>query len=373
MRNGKRLLAGILATMTVFTSIPVQAVDISIPSTLNADQVTYNTNFNITVKAQEYTDDTFTTVADSGGGVDVAPLLYSTNKTYTCHSGDDAKANFDVDISDLMNQLQSYTANGTYKLGTTRVEPAYVDGVNYYDNSGVVLNGSSLNITNLSGYDDAYNTNSQNYTDYKGNLKVTVTIPYCLTDKAVDPNFKGTYNHGYINSVFHTYDLGIYNKYSQTFTMPTVNVKDNPTKIPLLLIEAGETPDSVKQELVWLETNYIGTGHLGYKTIDSGVDVDNTRFLDDFDTNPNPYIEREYTCDSRDLETLRKFNASVKKIDQCNNTNATGDFSDPLVLKVTGSDPVTIDGQGSDETLYTKYNVKIKATTLACAYYYGWE
>ena len=57
MRNGKRLLAGILATMTVFTSIPVQAVDISVPSTLNADQVTYNTNFNITVIAQEYTDE----------------------------------------------------------------------------------------------------------------------------------------------------------------------------------------------------------------------------------------------------------------------------------------------------------------------------
>lgn len=371
MRNGKRLLAGILATMTVFTSIPVQAVDISVPSTLNADQVTYNTNFNITVIAQEYTDDTFTTVASNGAGGDVAPLLYSTNKTYTCHSGDDAKANFDVDISDLMNQLQSYTANGTYKLGITRVEPAYVNGVNYYDGSGVVLNGSSLSITNLSGYDDAYNTNSQNYTDYKGNLKVTVTIPYCLTDKAVDPNFKGTYNHGYINSVFHTYDLGIYNKYSQTFTMPTVNVKDNPTKIPLLLIEAGETPDSVKQELVWLETNYIGTSHLGYKTIDSGVDVDDTRFLDDFDTNPNPYIEREYTCDSRDLETLRKFNASVKNIDQCNNTNATGDFSEPLVLKVIGSDPVTIDGQYDNETLYTKYNVKIKATTQEA--YHSWD
>ena len=370
MRNGKRLLAGILATMTVFTSIPVQAVDISVPSTLNADQVTYNTNFNITVIAQEYTDDTFTTVASNGAGGDVAPLLYSTNKTYTCHSGDDAKANFDVDISDLMNQLQNYTANGTYKLGTTRVEPAYVNGINYYDGSGVVLNGSSISITNLSGYDDAYNTNSQKYTDYKGNLQVTITIPYCLTDKAVDPNFKGTYNHGYVNSVFHTYGLGIYNKYQQTFTMPTVNVKDNPTKVPLLLIEAGETPDSVKQELVWLETNYIGTSHLGYKTIDSGVDIDNTRFLDDFDTNPNPYIEREYTCDSRDLETLRKFNASVKKIDQCNNTNATGDFSEPLVLKVTGSDPVTIDGQYDNETLYTKYNVKIKATTQEA--YHSW-
>lgn len=370
MRNGKRLLAGILATMTVFTSIPVQAVDISVPSTLNADQVTYNTNFNITVIAQEYTDDTFTTVASNGAGGDVAPLLYSTNKTYTCHSGDDAKANFDVDISDLMNQLQNYTANGTYKLGTTRVEPAYVNGVNYYDGSGVVLNGSSLSITNLSGYDDDYNTNSQKYTDYKGNLQVIITIPYCLTDKAVDPNFKGTYNHGYVSSVFHSYDLGIYNKYAQTFTMPTVNTKDNPTKVPLLLIEAGETPDSVKQELVWLETNYIGTSHLGYKTIDSGVDVDDTRFLDDFDTNPNPYIEREYTCDSRDLETLRKFNASVKNIDQCNNTNATGDFSDPLVLKVTGSDPVTIDGQYDNETLYTKYNVKIKATTQEA--YHSW-
>lgn len=377
MRNGKRLLAGILATMTVFTSIPVQAEDISVPSTLNADQATYSTNFSITVKAQEYTDDTFTTVASNGAGGDVAPLYYSTNKNHTCHLGDDAKVNFDVDISDLMNQLQSYTANGTYKLGTTKIEPSYTLDetghltIDIYKNSGVALDGSSLNITNLPEYDDVYYTDVQKYTDFQGSLGVTITIPFCLTNRAVDPNYKGTYNHGYVGSVFHPYGLGVYNRYSHTFTMPTVNVKDNPTKVPLLLIEAGETPDSVKQELVWLETNYIGTGHLGYKTIDTGEDVDDTSVLYDFDTNPNPYIEREYTCDSRDLEMLRRFNKSVYAIEGCGNPNATGDFGEPLVLKVTGSDPVTIDGQGSDETLYTKYNVKIKATTQEA--YHSWD
>lgn len=201
MRNGKRLLAGILATMTVFTSIPVDAIDISVPTTLNANQVTYNTNFNIVVQAVQYEDDSFITKKD-----DVAGLLQTAEQTYICHTGDDAKANFDVDISDLMSQLESYTANGTYKLGTARVEPTYVNGINYYDGSGVVINGSSLSITNLSGYDDAYNTNSQNYTDYQGNLQVIITIPYCLTDSSVDPNFKGTYNHGYIGSVHHSYD-----------------------------------------------------------------------------------------------------------------------------------------------------------------------
>lgn len=350
MRNGKRLLAGILATMTVFTSIPVDAIDISVPTTLNADQVTYNTNFNIVVQAVQYEDDSFTTKKD-----DVAGLLQTAEQTYICHTGDDAKANFDVDISDLMSQLESYTVNGTYKLGTARVEPTYVNGINYYDGSGVVINGSSLSVTNLSGYDDAYNTNSQNYTDYQGNLQVVITIPYCLTDSSVDPNFKGTYNHGYIGSVHHSYNLGVYNKRSQTFTMPTVNTKDNPTKIPLLLIEADET--SVKQELVWLETNYIGTSHLGYQTIDTGVAVSDISFLDDFDTNPNPYIERDFTCNSMDLEVLRKFNESVYATDGCSNPNATGSFGHPLVLKVIGSDPVTIDG----EVLYTKFNVKIKA------------
>ena len=362
--------------MTVFTSIPVQAVDISVPSTLNADQATYSTNFSITVKAQEYTDDTFTTVANSGG-VDVAPLYYSTNKTHTCHLGDDAKVDFGVDISDLMNQLQSYTANGTYKLGTAKIKPSYTLDetghltVNIYKDAGVVLNGSSLNITNLPEYDDVYYTDVQKYTDFQGSLGVTITIPFCLTNRAVDPNFKGTYNHGYVGSVNSEGYLGVYHKYSQTFTIPTVNVKDNPTKIPFLIVEAGETSDSVKQELVWLETNYIGTSHLGYKTIDTGVDVDDTSFLHDFDTNPNPYIEREYTCDSRNLEMLRRFNKSVYATDGIGNPNETGDFGQPLVLKVTGSDPVTIDGQGSDETLYTKYNVKYKATVQDA--YHSWD
>lgn len=40
-------------------------------------------------------------------------------------------------------------------------------------------------------------------------------------------------------------------------------------------------------------------------------------------------------------------------------------------MKVTGSDPVIVDGQGSDETLYTKYNVKYKATVQDA--YHSWD
>lgn len=348
MKISKRFLAGALAALTMFTSVPVSAIDLSVPTTVDVNQVTYHTNYNIVIQAQAYADDSFTDLADGGLGVSVAPFTQIVQKTYTCHSGEDAKANFDIDISDIMSQIDAYKANGAYKLGTAKIEAHYLNGVDMFADSGVAVNGSNLSLTNLAGYDDDFNMN--------GNLQVVVTIPFTVTDKSVDPNFKGHYNHGYISNAKLNLRLGVKDTWEQRFSIPTVNVKDNPTKVPLLLINAGDT--SATSEVVWLETNYIGTGHLGYKTIDSGVAVDDITFLYDFDANPNPAFEREFTCNSLDGDALKKFNDSMQVVNGVGNPNATGDFSHPVVMKAVGSEPVEVEGI----TYFTKFNVAIKAT-----------
>lgn len=361
MRKSRRVLAATLAAMMFLTPVNVDAMWMQSPTIQKDNKVTYNTHYTIELKAVPYTDDTFSEKVSAGNGTEVTGFSQVVQKSYSCTTGEKANAGFDINADEILNYIKEFAGGEEYTLGELSVDKLInlTDNSDFWSGTDVTLDGDIVRLSNVRGYDDDYNANNSYYTDYTDNLTLTVTIPFYVKNYKIDSEYKGTFNHGYIPSTSITKKLGVYHSFYQTFSIPTVNVKDNPSKIPLLIVEAGE--DSSKTELIWLETKYIGTGHLGYVNIDTKEGLSDDIDMNDFDSNPNPYIEREFTCDSRQLEVLRQFNKSAYNVETVANPNATGDYSDIPAVKVTGSDPVEIQGQGSDEILYTKFNVKIKA------------
>lgn len=386
MKKSKKFLAGLLAMATVLTFVPVSNVSATEEivtdevQTFNNEedkQYTCNTTFNIIVEAISYTDTNFTKQGDATSGEAVPKMYQTALQSFTYEGSGEAYFDLELDIQDILDQIDLYTGGGSYVLGTpTAVSPDDYSEYGKINNSGteyakitdvegVSLSGSTLSMTNVRGL-DKYNwyglrsdsAYSGGYTSLDAVRQVVIQIPYCVTEQVIDPEFKGKFDHGYIPSViFETaFGYSASDMYTIYFSEPATNVKEDKTQIPLMIVKGGNYPDSVETELIYLTSYY---SHWNGKIIDLRTGVATSDYdiydLTDFDKNPNPYIEREYSVDTTNYQALSAFNKWVNRTFAVNNfANGEGDSNVPYLIKVEGSDPV--DG------LYTKFTVKFKAS-----------
>lgn len=353
MIKGKKILAGVLAAATVLTSVPVCSVYADdVQAVAENNDVTYNTTFNVIVQTKAYTDTTFTTEGDATSGKAVASMYQTALKTFTYTGSGEAYFDFDLDVSDILSQIDLSAGGGSFELGTITS-----------DNGGVVLDGSTLHITNARGADSCDGKYYGNqYTDVHTVKQIYITVPYSVTNQVIDLEFKGKFDHGYIPSTLFSVRFGYSSSdmYDVYFSMPATNVKEDKTKIPFMIVKGGNYPDTVETELLYLTSYY---SHWNGKIIDlrtgQATSDYNIYDLGDFDKNPNPCIEREYLVDTTNYQALVAFNNVMNRAFAVNSfANGEGDSNVPVLLKVEASDPITF----ANTTLYKSFTVKFKAS-----------
>lgn len=397
MRNGKRLLAGFLATMTVFTSIPINAMDISVPTTLNVQTVsdaddiarpdfrgTQITHYNFVVRFY-----------DEAYGTNQSFYITDATKKYVRHAGDPVATNFDLDISEMSELISAYSNGAEYVLGTPEVSDYVVPAEDYKNSSSpkdtqpnntittteASIEGSTLHLENVYSSGDYRNVSDKHF-EYDGYTQITITIPFSLPNGCnLDSDFEGRYDHGYIpnNALQASFPTSFGTSNSFHFAAPRMNLKKSNTTFPVTFVESDNTLNNdLKVETVYLESRYIHnfSSQDGIYDTKTGVEVTGDeedelfRKLNNFDTNPNPSYERTYTCNSDVSWEIIDFNeqnyvfsnddAYIKPI-----VDTYIPVTDVLT-KAVGSDPVEINGK----TYYKTFTVSFKLNYIYSVYSY---
>ena len=392
MRNGKRLLAGFLATMTVFTSIPINAMDISVPTTLNVQTVsdaddiarpdfrgTQITHYNFVVRFY-----------DEAYGTNQSFYITDATKKYVRHAGDPVATNFDLDISEMSELISAYSNGADYTLGTPEVSDytIYTEDCRNSEakqktitTTKASVDGTTLHLKNVYSHQDYRNTLDDHF-EFDGYTQIEISIPFSLPNGCnLDSDFEGSYDHGYFpnNALLARFPSQFGTSNTFHFAAPRMNLKKSNTTFPVTFVEADNTlNEDLKTETVYLESRYIhNLGNLdGIYDTQTGVEVTGedadalAEKLNNFDTNPNPSYTRTYTCNSDVSWEIIDFN---EKNYVFSNDDA---YSKPIVdtyttvtnvlTKAVGSDPVEINGK----TYYKTFTVDFKLNYIYSAYSY---